>query len=107
MPVTGDVYKQIGRTSAGSVCVVAAYDRVTDKIVGLTASSFVTLSFEPPLVMFALQQNADCYETILSSKAFGVSLLARSQSNVASLFARKGREKYEHTQFTHGQTLHV
>jgi flavin reductase ActVB len=93
MPVFGDLYKQIGRSAAGSVCVVAAYDRVTDSIVGLTASSFVTLSFDPPMVMFALQQNADSYATILSSKAFGVSLLSRSQSHVASLFARKGREK--------------
>jgi len=107
MPVSGDLYKQIGRAAAGSVCVVAAYHRVTDAIVGLTASSFVTLSFEPPMVMFALQQKADCYETILSCKAFGVSLLARSQSQVASLFARKGREKYERTQFTEGKTLHV
>jgi flavin reductase (DIM6/NTAB) family NADH-FMN oxidoreductase RutF len=107
MPVSGDLYKQIGRTAAGSVCVVAAYDRVTDSVVGLTASSFVTLSFDPPLVMFALQQNADSYATILSSKAFGVSLLSRFQSHVASLFARKGREKYEGTPFIQGQVLHV
>jgi flavin reductase ActVB len=107
MPVSGDTYKQIGRAAAGSVCVVAAYDRVTDSIVGLTASSFVTLSFDPPMVMFALQQNADSYATIVSSKAFGVSLLSRPQSNIASLFARKGREKYERTAFVHGQVLHV
>jgi flavin reductase ActVB len=59
------------------------------------------------MVMFALQQNADSYASILSSKAFGVSLLSRSQSHIASLFARKGREKYEGTPFTHGQVLHV
>jgi flavin reductase (DIM6/NTAB) family NADH-FMN oxidoreductase RutF len=107
MPISGDLFKQLGRSAAGSVSVVAAYHRVTDSIVGLTVSSFVTLSFDPPMVMFAVQQKADCYETILSSKAFGVSLLARSQSQVASLFARKGRDKYERTVFTHGQTLHV
>jgi flavin reductase ActVB len=107
MPISGDLYKQIGRTAAGSVSVVAAYDRVTDSIVGLTASSFVTLSFDPPMVMFALQQNADSYASIVSSKAFGVSLLARTQSHVASTFARKGREKLERTPFTHGHVLHV
>lgn len=107
MPVSRDVYKQIGRTAAGSVCVVAAYDRVTDSIAGLTASSFVTLSLDPPMVMFALQQNADSYATIVSSKAFGVSLLSRPQTHVASLFAGKGREKYERTSFTQGQVLHV
>jgi flavin reductase (DIM6/NTAB) family NADH-FMN oxidoreductase RutF len=107
MPISGEHYKQIGRAAAGSVCVIAAYDRTTDAVVGLTASSFVTLSFDPPMVMFALQQNADSYTTVVSSKAFGVSLLTKYQSGVASLFARKGREKAEGTSFAHGQVLHV
>lgn len=107
MPVSSDLYKQIGRAAAGSVCVVAAYDRVTDTVAALTASSFVTVSFDPPMVMFALQQSADSYATIVSSKAFGVSLLAQPQSHVASLFARKGREKYAGAPFTGGQALHV
>ena len=94
MPVTGEVYKQIGRNAASPVCIAAAYDRVTGAVVGLTASSFVTLSFEPPMVMFAIQQHADSYTSIVSSKAFGVSLLGRGQSQIASLFATKGREKY-------------
>src|ERR1700689_5124558 len=106
MPISGDLYKQIGRAAAGSVCVVAAYDRVTDAIVGLTASSFVTLSFDPPMVMFALQQNADSYATIVSSKAFGVSIIDRTQCQIASLFARKGRDKIENTAFAHGHALH-
>jgi flavin reductase (DIM6/NTAB) family NADH-FMN oxidoreductase RutF len=69
----------------------------------LTASSFVTLSFDPPLVVFALQHGADSYASIVSSKAFGISVLASHQSEVAALFARKGREKSERTAFAHGQ----
>src|SRR5579864_2128700 len=97
VPVSGDIYKQIGRNAAGPVCIAAAYDRTTGAVVGLTASSFVTLSFEPPMVMFALQQHADSYASIVSSKAFGVSLLGHEQSEVAALFATKGREKIERT----------
>jgi len=107
VPITGELYKRIGRTSAGSVCVAAAYDRTTDAVVGLTASSFVTLSFSPPMVMFALQQHADSYASMVSSKAFGVSVLASNQSEIATLFARKGREKTEQTKFQNGQVLHV
>jgi flavin reductase (DIM6/NTAB) family NADH-FMN oxidoreductase RutF len=107
VPISGDLYKQLGRSAAGSVCIVAAYDRITDVIVGLTASSFVTLSFNPPMVMFALQQNADSYATIVSSKAFGVSLLSSAQSATASIFARKGREKAQSMTFAPGQVLHV
>lgn len=93
MPISGDVYKQIGRSAAGAVSVVAAYDRSTDKLVGLTVSSFVTLSFDPPLVMFSIQHDADSYASMVSSKAFGVSLLSHVQTDVSALFARKGSEK--------------
>jgi flavin reductase ActVB len=107
MPISGDVYRSIGRAAAGAVSVVAAYDRTTQAVVGLTASSFVTLSFDPPMVMFALQHEADSYASMVSSKAFGVSLLNHEQSAVAELFARKGREKAERTTFDAGETLHV
>jgi flavin reductase (DIM6/NTAB) family NADH-FMN oxidoreductase RutF len=107
VPIVGDLYRQIGRSTAGAVCIVAAYNTQTDAVVGLTASSFVTLSFDPPLVMFALQHKADSYATIVSSKAFGISVLASHQSKLAALFAKKGREKSECTTFAHGQTLHV
>jgi len=74
MPIIGDLYKQIGRSTAGAVCIAAAYDAETDAVVGLTASSFVTLSFDPPMIMFALQHRADSYASIVSSKAFGISV---------------------------------
>jgi flavin reductase (DIM6/NTAB) family NADH-FMN oxidoreductase RutF len=107
VPVSGDLYKQLGRNAAGPVCIAAAYDRATGAVAGLTASSFVTLSFDPPMVMFAIQQHADSYASIVSSKAFGVSLLGRKQSQIASLFATKGREKIERTPFSVGGTLQV
>jgi flavin reductase (DIM6/NTAB) family NADH-FMN oxidoreductase RutF len=107
VPVSGDIYKQIGRNAAGPVCIAAAYDRGTGAVVGLTASSFVTLSFEPPMVMFAIQQHADSYTSLVSSKAFGVSLLGREQRQVAALFATKGREKFDRTPFSVGSTLKV
>jgi flavin reductase ActVB len=107
MPITGDLYKKMGGSSAGSVCIVAAYDRVTNAVVGLTASSFVTLSFDPPMVMFALQQHADSYASMVSSKAFGVSILQAHQGEIAARFARKGREKAERTVFADGEILHV
>jgi flavin reductase ActVB len=107
LPISGDLYRQIGRSAAGAVSVVAAYDRQTDRVVGLTASSFVTLSFEPPLVMFAIQHNTGSYTSMVSSHAFGVSLLRHSQASVASLFATKGSQKTGKTQFEEGKTLHV
>ncbi len=107
MPISGEVYKQIGRSTAAGVSVIAAYDRTTGKAAGLTASSFVTLSFNPPLVMFCIQQNSDCYSPMVSSQAFGVSLLSDKQAEVANLFAGKGPTKIEQTSFEQGLTMNV
>jgi flavin reductase (DIM6/NTAB) family NADH-FMN oxidoreductase RutF len=107
MPISGDTYKLIGRSAAGAVSVVTAYDRSDHKIVGLTVSSFVTLSFDPPLVMFAIQHDTDSYRSMVSSRCFGVSLLRHTQSDVASLFATKGPEKTGKTTFEEGTTLQV
>jgi flavin reductase (DIM6/NTAB) family NADH-FMN oxidoreductase RutF len=65
MAISGDVYKQIGRASAGAVSIVSAYTNASIVPVGLTVSSFATLSFEPPLVMFAIQHNADSYPALV------------------------------------------
>ena len=89
MPISGDLYKKIGRSAAGPVCIVAAYDRTSDAIVGLTASSFVTLSFDPPMVMFALQQNADSYSAIVSSGF--KSVMTRASSSAAEISWCPGR----------------
>src|SRR5215216_7183808 len=107
MPISGEVYKQLGRSAAGPVTVVAAFDRGSDTIVGLTVSSFVTLSFDPPLVMFAIQHSADSYSSMVSSHAFGVSLLQIGQEDIATLFATKGADKTGKTNFVEGKALHV
>lgn len=107
MPISGEAYKQIGRAAAGAVSIVAAFDLRTNATVALTVSSFVTLSFEPPLVMFAIQHNADSYPAMVSSKAFGVSLLTEQQAELGKRFASKGPEKIACTQFEIGTTLQV
>jgi flavin reductase (DIM6/NTAB) family NADH-FMN oxidoreductase RutF len=107
MPIGNDAYKQIGRAAAGAVSVVAAYDRSGSAIVALTVSSFVTVSFDPPLVMFAIQHNADSYPSLVASKAFGVSLLSVDQAAIAQRFATKGPGKTANARFTDGSSLKV
>lgn len=107
MPISGDVYRQIGRASAGAVSVVATLDQERDTIAALTVSSFVTLSFEPPLVMFAIQHNTNSFSPMVTSKSFGVSLLSEGQISIAQLFASKERNKAQKTQFDRGETLQV
>jgi flavin reductase (DIM6/NTAB) family NADH-FMN oxidoreductase RutF len=107
MPISGDDYRRIGRVLAGAVSVVTARERGTDAITGLTVSTFVTLSFDPPLVMFAIQHDANSYPVVVSCRHFGVSVLGAEQAGVAARFAVKGQEKISGTRFQTGATLPV
>jgi flavin reductase (DIM6/NTAB) family NADH-FMN oxidoreductase RutF len=105
--ISSDTYKQIGRAAAGAVSVVTALDAANGSVVGLTVSSFVTLSFQPPLVMFALQHDANSYGAIVKGNEFGVSLLSAEQAQIAMLFATKGTHKSTQTRFESGGHLQV
>lgn len=107
MPISGDNYRQIGRALAGAVAVVMAHERVGGGTVGLTVSSLVTLSFDPPLVMFAIQHDANSYPAIVSCRHFGVSLLDAGQADVAARFSVKGQDKLSGTRLEPGQSLPV
>lgn len=107
MPITGDNYRQIGRALAGAVSVVMAHERGDHAMVGLTVSSFVTLSFDPPLVMFAIQHDANSYPAIVSCRHFGVSVLQACQADVAARFAVKGQDKLAGTRIETGAVLPV
>ena len=107
MPISGDVYRQIGRASAGAVSIVAAHTQDRSEIIALTVSSFVTLSFEPPLVMFAIQHNTASYAPMVTSRSFGVSLLGSDQVDIAKLYSSQGRERARLASFDIGSKLQV
>jgi 3-hydroxy-9,10-secoandrosta-1,3,5(10)-triene-9,17-dione monooxygenase reductase component len=107
MTISSDDYRRVGRAAAGSVSVVTTRDRSSNALVGLTVSSFVTLSFEPPLVMFAIQHDASSYPTIVSSHDFGVSVLDARQVDIARCFAVKGADKAAGIAPESGQVLPV
>ncbi len=55
---------------------------------GLTIASLVSLSLEPPLVGFAVSEQAALHEILLEAKKCAISLLAEGQDDVAEHFAR-------------------
>ncbi|MDQ2642137.1 MAG: flavin reductase family protein, partial [Pseudomonadota bacterium] len=106
MAITGETYQRIGRAAAGAVTIVATRDR-SNALVGLTVSSFVTLSFDPPLVMFAIQHDASSYPAIVASREFGVSVLEARQAGIARRFSVKGADKAAGVEMLDGELLPV
>ena len=74
----------MARLPAG-VVLVSTLDG--DGYKGITASSLVSISLEPPMVLVGLERMSATRVAILGAKAFNVSLLGRSQEFVADRFA--------------------
>jgi flavin reductase (DIM6/NTAB) family NADH-FMN oxidoreductase RutF len=55
---------------------------------GLTVSSLVSLSLEPPLVGFAIRRDAALHELLRESRELALSVLAEGQERLAQHFAR-------------------
>jgi flavin reductase (DIM6/NTAB) family NADH-FMN oxidoreductase RutF len=68
-----------------SVVVVSA--RAGEGYRGLTASSLVSISLEPPMVLVGLEHEAATRAAVVEGKAFNVSVLTRSQEFIADRFA--------------------
>src|SRR2546423_10043924 len=54
---------------------------------GVTVSSLVSLSLEPPLIGVSIGKQASCYELLRSAGRFAVSLLGSEQEELARRFA--------------------
>ena len=54
---------------------------------GVTVSSLVSLSLDPPLVGVSIGKSASCYEILRTSGKWAVSLLGGDQSELAARFA--------------------
>ena len=74
----------MARLPAGVVVITA---RVGDAFRGLTASSLVSISLDPPLVLVGLERESATRAAVLETKAFNASLLTRSQEFLADRFA--------------------
>ena len=73
------------RWPAGVSVVVAELD---GRRHGLTVSSLVSLSLDPPLVGIAISQQASLHELLRDAGAWAVSILSGEQEHLAKHFAR-------------------
>jgi flavin reductase (DIM6/NTAB) family NADH-FMN oxidoreductase RutF len=70
----------MARLPAGVVVVSA---RVADEFRGMTASSLVSISLDPPLVLVGLERESTTRAAVVETGAFNVSLLTKAQEFIA------------------------
>lgn len=65
--------------------------------VGMTASSFNSLSIDPALVLWSIDKNAFGLEYYKNSKYFAINILSAGQVETSNKFARRGEDKFSNT----------
>lgn len=86
------VFRNAMASVATPVSVVTALK--DGKAHGTTVSAFASLSMNPPMVMVALDRSSDLLSILRETGEYGVNLLGHEHSQWASVFAKKGSDKF-------------
>lgn len=86
---------------ATGVTVVTTRDGA-DNDIGLTASSFNSVSLDPPLILWSLARNAASLPAFMQCEHFAVHVLSSAQQDLSDRFARKGSDKFAQTALNRG-----
>ena len=92
----------LGRFATG-VCVITALDE-NNRPLGMTANSFSSVSLDPPLVLWSLQNNSEVYETFAKPRVFAINVLASEQLDLSNQYAKKGDHLLDEAHYRIGRT---
>ncbi|MEU0835860.1 flavin reductase family protein [Streptomyces sp. NPDC005969] len=85
----------LARLAAGVVLITAQEPPLDEngrgEDVGMTATAFMSVSLDPPLVLVSLRNGSRMDDLLGEQPLWAVSVLAESQRHIAGRFAMKGR----------------
>jgi flavin reductase (DIM6/NTAB) family NADH-FMN oxidoreductase RutF len=93
--------KAVGAFPTG-VAVAATWDAHRDEPLGVTISSFNSVSLEPPLVLFSLSRRAHGLSAWVRAAGYAISILSSEQQALSERFARPLTEKWSGVNYRHG-----
>ncbi|MEU6348645.1 flavin reductase family protein [Streptomyces sp. NPDC047072] len=95
--VSDDEFRAAMSRLAAGVVLVTAFEPPLDaegprgEDVGMTATAFMSVSLDPPLVLVSLRTGARMDDLLDEQPLWAVSVLSESQRHIAGRFAMKGR----------------
>ncbi|WP_067477583.1 flavin reductase family protein [Actinomadura hibisca] len=93
VPVTGDSFRDaLGRHAAGVVVVTSQPG--SGGPAGLTATSFTSVSLDPPLVSFYVAATSTTFPRLREAASFAVNVLGDGQADLAARFAARGEDRF-------------
>ena len=83
----------LGRFATG-VCLITVVDE-KDNALAMTANSFSSVSLDPPLVLWNLQNTSDVYEYFSQPRHFAINVLTQEQLDLSNQYARKDQHELD------------
>jgi flavin reductase (DIM6/NTAB) family NADH-FMN oxidoreductase RutF len=89
--VDADLFRALLRRHAAAVVVITAPG---EPPAGFTATSFTSVSLDPPLVSFCLAHTASAWPAVAAAELVAVHVLTAEQEHVARTFATRGIDRF-------------
>jgi flavin reductase (DIM6/NTAB) family NADH-FMN oxidoreductase RutF len=89
--VDAELFRALLRRHAAAVVVVTAPGSPP---AGFTATSFTSVSLDPPLVSFCLAHSASAWPAVQKAHAVAVHVLTEGQERVARTFSTRGIDRF-------------
>jgi len=83
----------LGRFPTG--VVVATARTAAGELVGMTMSSFNSVSLDPPLILFSVHREAHSFAVWQRIERYAINMLNEEQEQVSNQFARRGANKWD------------
>ncbi|MFF0038878.1 flavin reductase family protein [Streptomyces mirabilis] len=93
MPDPALSFKQAMASFPSGVTIVTTTD-ADGKWWGFTASSFCSVSMDPPLVLVCLARSAECHPVFEQAERFAVHVIGPEHTDLAVRFATRGADKF-------------
>lgn len=92
----------LGRFATG-VCVITTHPEGGNPM-GMTVNSFASVSLEPALVLWSLQNNSECFPMFNGARHWAVNILAHDQLALSNQYAKKGQHDLDRNHYRIGVT---
>jgi 3-hydroxy-9,10-secoandrosta-1,3,5(10)-triene-9,17-dione monooxygenase reductase component len=92
--IDGTIYRHILGHFITGVTIITAIDPETQLPVGLAASSFTSVSMDPPLVLFCAAKTSSTWPRISAAKHYCVNILGDDHEHLSRQFSSKGADKF-------------
>ena len=97
---TGDFRQALGQFATG-VCLVTIDDPELGPL-ATTVNSFSSVSLDPPLVLWSIQNSSDHLAMYTECQHFGISVLSSEQGTLSSQYAQRGGHSAQAEHFATG-----